>query len=97
MSDREAVDRNFPGADVSASEAANYTFCAKAWHLEHVIGAGPSVTADQRRLAGTEAHAEHGADIRSADRVASWLVRGLVALLLLAVAALIFGLALSRR
>lgn len=95
MPDREAVDRIASRTDVSASEVANYTFCAKAWHLEHVLGAAPSVAAEQRRLTGVEAHAKHGADIQAANRVSAWLVRGLVAVLLVAVAILLVGLVLS--
>lgn len=97
MSDREAVDRNFPGADVSASEAANYTFCAKAWHLEHVVGAKPSAIADERRTAGVAAHVTHGAAIQAANPMNSWVVRGLVALLLIALGVLVVGLLLLRR
>jgi hypothetical protein len=97
MSDREASDRNLPSTDVSASEVANYTFCAKAWHLEHVLGGKPSAMADQRRIAGVEAHARHGAAIRSANQMSTWLVRGLVALLLIAVGVLVLGLVLSGR
>ena len=29
------------GDDVTASEAAVYAFCAKAWHLEHVLLVSP--------------------------------------------------------
>jgi hypothetical protein len=97
MWDREASDPDLPTTDVSASEAANYTFCAKAWHLEHVLGAKASAMADQRRIAGVEAHARHGADIRLANQMSTWLVRGLVALFLIAVGVLALGLVLSRR
>jgi hypothetical protein len=97
MSDRESSNRNLSVTDVSASEAANYTFCARAWHLEDVLGARPSAMADQRRVAGIEAHAKHGADIRSANRANTMLVRALVVLLLIAVAVLYFGFLPARR
>jgi hypothetical protein len=97
MSDRDSVDRTLSGTDVSASEAANYSFCAKAWHLEHVLGAKPSSTADQRRIAGIEAHVRHGTAIRSANVASTWLVRGIVTLLLIAVVVLVLGLVLSWR
>ena len=97
MVDQDSADPRSRRVDVSASEAASYVFCAKAWHLEHVIGATPSAAGYERRAAGVEAHAEHGARIRSAHRVSTWLVRGLVALLVLALAVLVFGLLMSSR
>ena len=97
MSDRDAADHNLRGADVSASEAANYTFCAKAWHLEHVLRVAPSAATDQRRIAGIEAHVKHGADIQLANRANVWLVRALVALLLVAVAVFVLGVRASHR
>ena len=97
MSDRESANRTHSRTDVSASEAATYTFCAKAWHLEHVLGATPSATADQRRVAGIEAHLEHGADIHARNRLDAWLLRALVALFLIAVSLLILGVALKAR
>ena len=97
MSDRDASDRTLTGFDVSASKAANYTFCAKAWHLEHVLGAKPSAIADQRRTAGVEAHVRHGADVLSASRMSIWLVRGVVALLVIALGLLAVGVILLRR
>ena len=97
MSDRETTYRNSPRADVSASEVANYTFCAKAWHLEHVLGAAASATAEDRRISGAKAHMKHGADIRSAIQLSKGLTRGLVALLLIAVAVLVFGVLMSRQ
>lgn len=97
MSDREAAGHNTSGTDVSASEAASYAFCAKAWHLEHVLGAAPSASANQRRVVGVEAHAKHGAHIQAANQARTWLVRGLVALLLVAVAVFVLGLVLSAR
>lgn len=82
-------------ADVTASELAAFVYCAKAWHLERVLGAAPSTAANQRRDAGIGGHARHGSDVR----IGSWLARhaaavvaGLVLLaILLAVLAIILG------
>ena len=82
-------------ADVSASELAAFVYCAKAWHLERVLGAAPSTAANQRRDAGIGDHARHGSDVR----LGSWLARhaaavvaGLVLLaILLVILAILFG------
>ena len=42
--------------DVMASEVANYVFCAKAWHLECVLEATASTSAEEKRAAGVLAH-----------------------------------------
>ncbi|MFL5562270.1 MAG: hypothetical protein ACJ79K_12415 [Gemmatimonadaceae bacterium] len=46
--------------DVWVSEAATYAFCAKAWHLEHVLGRRPTSEAAQRRARGVHQHERHG-------------------------------------
>lgn len=97
MAEQNSADPRSRRFDVSASEVASYVFCAKAWHLEHVLGATPSVAGYERRAAGVEAHAAHGAGIRSVYRVSSWLVRALVVVLVLAVAVLVLGLLMSSR
>jgi hypothetical protein len=84
------------GRDVTASEAAGYAYCAKAWHLQHVLGARPSAAVAARRVAGTERHREHGARVgelaRLAPRLARWAAALLaLALVLLALAALAGG------
>ena len=70
--------------DVTASEIAAFVYCAKAWHLERVVGALPSAAADRARTAGTTHHVRHGARVR----LGSWLGRNerraIAALLLLA-------------
>jgi hypothetical protein len=74
--------------DVTASEVAHYAYCAKAWHLRHVLGKGPSRWATARQEAGVSAHEAHGIAVR---RLA-WLERRairLVAGLLLFAAALL--------
>ena len=97
MADQNSADCRPLGTDVSASEAAGYVFCAKAWHLEHVLGAKPSAAGNERRAAGAEAHALHGASVRSGHRISTWLVRGLVTVLVFALAALVLGLLMSAR
>ena len=75
-------------ADVTASEVASYAYCAKAWHLRHVLGREPSRQATVHQQAGVVAHEIHGVAVR---RLA-WLERraaGLVVGLLLFGAALL--------
>lgn len=50
--------------DVTASEIACYAFCAKAWHLEHVLHAGTSSEARTRRDEGIRNHLIDGRSIR---------------------------------
>ena len=57
--------------DVTASDIAAFAYCAKAWHLEHVVGAQPSRDAARARAAGTARHERHGSDVR----LGSWLGR----------------------
>ena len=58
-------------SEITASELAAFVYCAKAWHLERVLGAAPSTAANERRDAGIGDHARHG----HAVRVGSWLAR----------------------
>ena len=77
-----------PGRDVTASEVADYAYCAKAWHLQHVLGKEPSRHATVRQKAGVTAHEAHGIAVRKLawlERRATNLIAGL---LLLAVALL---------
>lgn len=83
--------------DVTASEVANYVFCAKAWHLECVLGASASVAAEQRRACGEAAHAVHGVRIWRFQRVGPWLVRATTLLFVAAAVLSILGILLSRR
>ena len=55
--------------DVTASELAAFAYCAKAWHLERVVGTRPSSIAERARQAGVYHHASHG----NAVRAGSWL------------------------
>lgn len=70
--------------DVLASEAATYAFCAKAWHLEYVLGRLPAAEVVQRRSEGTKQHDEHGARVRGQQRTDPRLLIWSVALLILA-------------
>ena len=83
--------------DVVASEVATYVFCAKAWHLERVFGATASAAAEEKRAAGSLAHATHGSRVRQQRRLGRWLVLGTALLFAIAVALLILGIVLSRR
>ena len=80
-----------------ASEVATYVFCAKAWHLERVLGAAASVSADEKRAAGSLAHETHGSRVRQQQRMGRWLVLGTALLFAIAVALLVLGIVLSRR
>jgi hypothetical protein len=86
-----------PADDVTASEAAGYAYCAKAWHLQHVLGKTASATARARRDAGTARHRAHGVRVERLQRLAPGLVRWSMALLVLAAVLLILALALGAR
>ena len=83
--------------DVMASEVATYVFCAKAWHLERVLGATASASTDEKRAAGSLAHETHGSRVRQQQRMGRWLVLGTALLFAIAIALLILGIVLSRR
>ena len=91
------ADPRTPRTEVSASEAANYVFCAKAWHLEHVLGVAASTAGADRRAMGVAAHAEHGESVRSERETDARLERVLVRTLLMAMLLLIYGLVLLLR
>lgn len=57
--------------DVTASEVASYAYCAKAWHLRHVLRREPSGKAFAQQEAGVVAHEIHGGRVK---RLA-WLER----------------------
>src|SRR4051794_8730232 len=57
--------------DVTASELAAFSYCAKAWHLERVVGVPPSAGALRAREDGVDHHARHGAQVH----VGSWMAR----------------------
>jgi hypothetical protein len=75
--------------DVTASEIAAFAYCAKAWHLEHVVGAQPSRDAARARAAGVTRHQRHGSDVRLGGwlgRNSRWAVPALLVLAALLVA-----------
>jgi hypothetical protein len=55
-------------ADVTASEIACYEYCAKAWHLEHVLHLAPPAETVRRRDAGIGEHKGHGRRVRMLAR-----------------------------
>jgi len=83
------------GSDVSASEAATYAFCAKSWHLEHVVKCPPSDLAREVRRSGTAAHLTHGAMIGEAHRLAAWWSRPILALLAISLVLVVISILLS--
>ena len=80
--------------DVTASEVAAYTYCAKAWHLESVLRKPVDATTTSRRVSGADRHLAHGtrvARISRFGRVTVWAsgVLLVVAALLLSAAFLL--------
>ena len=71
---------------IRASEIGQYTYCAKAWHLEHVVHASPPRDVVERREAGVQQHATHGERLRFENRAVRTR-RGVIVLLLLAAVA----------
>ena len=58
-------------ADVTASEVASYAYCAKAWHLRHVLRREPSGQAVAHQHAGVVSHEIHGMRVKTL----AWLER----------------------
>jgi hypothetical protein len=91
----ETEPRRMADDDVTASEIAAFAYCAKAWHLERVVGVLPSAAAARARAAGTTHHVRHGADVGVGSwlgRNSRWAVAGLLLLaFLLAVLSLVLG------
>lgn len=76
--------RRPPERDVTASEVAAYAYCAKAWHLERVLGARASADSARRRAAGVVRHRAHGSRVRRLGASGPALARAAIALLALA-------------
>ena len=55
-------------ADVRASELNTHAFCAKAWHLQHVLKVPPSRDATRQRVAGVARHERHGQAVATVAR-----------------------------
>lgn len=66
--------------DVTASEVANYAYCARAWHLRYVLRRAPSGQPFAQQEAGVVAHQIHGVRVKRLawlERQAPILVVGL--------------------
>src|SRR5207245_9584694 len=57
--------------DVTASEVASYSYCAKAWHLRYVLRREPSGQAVAYQQAGVVSHEIHGMHVKTL----AWLER----------------------
>jgi hypothetical protein len=84
------VDQN----EVTASEIACFAYCAKAWHLEHVLHLAPEDDVMERRELGVDAHQLHGRQVRLVESIAQRKGRLIASLLLLAIVAAIAALLL---
>jgi hypothetical protein len=86
---KHEVDELTAPQEVTASEIACFSYCAKAWHLQYVAKAPPTSDAARRRDQGVREHASHGSRVQSQ----SWLNRHarslVVGLLLIAALAMI--------
>jgi hypothetical protein len=74
---------------VRASDIGAWAYCRRAWYLAHVRGVAHSRPEILQR--GTEAHTQHGQQVRRAgtmQRIGLWLIiTGVILALLLVVAA----------
>jgi hypothetical protein len=84
-------------SDVTASEAATYAFCAKAWHLEHVADCRPSDAARESRRSGIAAHLIHGTEFGTTHRLADWTSRVIVGLIAISLVLVVISILLSER
>jgi hypothetical protein len=73
--------------DVTATEVACYAYCAKAWHLEHVLRLAPPGEIANRRELGVTDHEAHGRRVRLMSTLVSRQSKVMLALLLVAVLA----------
>ena len=73
--------------DVTASEVASYGYCAKAWHLEHVLRLAPPGEIATRRELGLTDHEAHGRRVRLMSTLVSRRLKVMLALLLVALLA----------
>lgn len=95
MKTNRGAEVRTPADDVAASEIAAFAYCAKAWHLERIVGANASEVSVGIRDAGTAHHARHGSSVRLGSwlgRHSRWAVPALVLLAgVLGVLALLMG------
>ena len=82
--------------DVLASEVAAYSYCAKAWHLEYVLGCRADAAVEKRREVGTAEHDAHGTRVRRLQRIGQPLMRTAVFLLVLAGVLMITAMMIGR-
>lgn len=54
---------------MTASEIAAFTYCAKAWHLEYVRKAQPTLEARALRAEGVRQHEVHGRLLVTQERL----------------------------
>ncbi len=52
---------------ISATELAEFVYCAKAWELKYVRGAEPSAEAQQGQVEGNAWHAAQGRQLARSD------------------------------
>ena len=52
---------------ISATELAEFVYCAKAWELKYVCGAQPSGEAQQLQIEGNAWHAAQGRQLARSD------------------------------
>lgn len=83
--------------DVSVSEVAAYAYCAKAWHLEYVLGHGVDSSVEERRESGIADHQAHGKRLRRLQRVGRPLLRAAVILFALSIGLAITALVIGPR
>lgn len=82
--------------DVTVSEAAAYSFCAKAWHLEHTLRRPASRDAVGRRAVGTALHQEYAVEVARTPSVGTRLLIWSIVLLGLAAVLLVLGIFVAR-
>ena len=96
QSGRSARSQPATDDDVLASEVAAYSYCAKAWHLEYVLGCRADAAVEKRREVGTAEHDTHGTRVRRLQRIGQPLLRAAVFLFFLAGALMITALMIGR-
>jgi hypothetical protein len=74
---------------VTASEIAAFAYCAKAWHLQYVQKAQPTLDALSRRAEGVRQHEHHGRLIGMQGRLERRRIALTSALVLLAFLAIV--------
>ena len=68
---------------MSASQVGRYTYCARAWWLEHVQGHEPENLLELTQ--GIERHDHHGRQVVASQRMANWARGFLFAAIVVAV------------